>query len=190
MRLPGVPNLATNNLTDEMIQFENETGKNAVYRGKVTGQFDYWLNWSKRNKKHKKWVKKVQKSKIRITSKKNIKKVKPRIVIKVPPNSICYEKKRRGTESKPVVESYLLNEKELKYNWTEGQLYINNKPLGLPDSKYSRDMLLYAKQNKPHVSIDKLRNWWVTNYDMAIKNNWEDCAISIKKFLEVFGLTV
>ncbi len=33
-----------------MIEFENETGKNAVYRGKITGQFEAWL-YNKNNKK-------------------------------------------------------------------------------------------------------------------------------------------
>lgn len=30
-------------LTNEMEQFEKETGKNAVYKGKITGSFEYWL---------------------------------------------------------------------------------------------------------------------------------------------------
>lgn len=178
-----------NNLTPEMIQFEEETKKHAIYRGRITGQFDYWLNWSKRSKS-KKIIQKQKIQKVRITTNKNIKKIKPRIVIQVPPKSICYEKKRKGTNSNPIIESYSLNDVELKYNWTEGQLYINNELLCPPDTKYSRDMLMYAKQNKPHISIDKLRNWWIYNYDMAVKNNWQECAVSIKKFLEIFGLVV
>lgn len=32
-----------------MLRFEKETGKNAIYRGKVTGQFEYWI-WREANK--------------------------------------------------------------------------------------------------------------------------------------------
>lgn len=179
-----------NNLTPDMLNFEKTTGKNAVYRGKITGQFDYWLNWSKRSKNKPIQKQKIQKSKLRITTNKNIKKVKPRIVVQVPPESICYEKKRKGTNSNPIIESYSLNDVVIKYNWTKGQLYINNELLCPPDTKYGRDMLTYAKQNKPNISIDELRKWWIYNYDIAVKNNWEVYAVSIKKFLKSFGLVV
>ena len=37
-------------LTKKMQEFEKETKKKAVYRGKVTGQFEYWLYWQKSTK--------------------------------------------------------------------------------------------------------------------------------------------
>ena len=40
-------------LTPKMKEFEKETGKNAVYRGKITGGFEYYL-WQKEKKKTKK----------------------------------------------------------------------------------------------------------------------------------------
>ena len=133
---------------------------------------------------------KVQKPKSRITTNENVKVIKSRITIHIPPKSTCYEKKRRGTQSHPEIETYSLNNVIFKYNWTEGQLYVDNKLICPPDTKYGRDMLTYARQNKPHVSIDKLRKWWISNYDMANNNNWNECATSIKQYLEAFGLTV
>ncbi|KKN01885.1 hypothetical protein LCGC14_1123370, partial [marine sediment metagenome] len=34
-------------LTPKMKQFKEETGKNPVYRGKITGGFEYWMYWRK-----------------------------------------------------------------------------------------------------------------------------------------------
>jgi len=39
-------------LTPEMKQFEKSTGKSAVFRGKITGQFEYWL-WQQNKPKLK-----------------------------------------------------------------------------------------------------------------------------------------
>lgn len=178
-----------NNLTNEMLQFEKETGKNAVYRGKITGQFDFWLNWSNKRKSNNKSLIKEE-SKTKNTKKKPIKKLKPRVIIKVPPDSICYEKKRRGSKSNPIVETHILNGHEFNYNWTTGQLSIDDIVICPPDSKFGRDMMTYAKQNEPVVSIDHLRNWWIFNYDMAIKKGWDVCANSIEKFLSIFEIPV
>lgn len=42
--------LETNELKN-MLKFKKETGKNAIYRGKITGQFKYWLYRLKTNSK-------------------------------------------------------------------------------------------------------------------------------------------
>ena len=54
-------------LTKEMEQFEKETGKNAVYKGKVTGSFEYWA-WME--DKRSKGLTRKKRSSSKVTKKK------------------------------------------------------------------------------------------------------------------------
>ncbi len=61
----------TQDLTPEMIQFEKETGKNAIFNGKITGNFEYWMYWRRGKKKspQKKKLEKPEKLSTRGSSK-------------------------------------------------------------------------------------------------------------------------
>lgn len=50
----GMPWPAKKALTPEMKKFEKSTGKNAVYRGQVTGTYEYWKYWADYDKSLKK----------------------------------------------------------------------------------------------------------------------------------------
>jgi len=66
--------------TAVMKQFEKEKGANAVYRGKITGKFEYWL-WQQEKKKTKqtKQPKKPRTTKLSATNKEKIKKLERKI---------------------------------------------------------------------------------------------------------------
>lgn len=50
----GMPWPAKKALTADMKKFERSTGKNAVYRGQVTGTYEYWKYWADYDKSLKK----------------------------------------------------------------------------------------------------------------------------------------
>ena len=69
----GLPWLAP--LTQKMIQFREETGKNPVFHGKITGQFEYWMYWrkpkvKKQTTKRKPGRKPTPKTKLKLIEKK------------------------------------------------------------------------------------------------------------------------
>jgi len=177
--------------TELMLLFESETGKNAIYKDKITGLFHSW--------QYKKLAREFKKGEITKTIKKKVKKtitkheIKPiqsRIKIKTPPESICYEKRRRGTTKNPVIEHIPLNSHTVHYNWTEGQLYVDSKPIGPKDAKFCRDLLTFAKQNKPHTDRDYMQQFMIANYDEAVKKGWDNYANTVKDFAREFNIAV
>jgi len=171
-------------LVPEMKKFEKETGKHAVYRNKVTGGFEYWLYWRSTKQKNKQKSRPKPKQKV----KRKIKQRQQRQVIV--PRTQLIKPMRRGSSKRPIVDTVYLNEQTITYNWTEGQLYVNDKEIGEQDSKYGRDLLLYAKIHSPRISTDEIQNHLIFNYDYARKNNWNTYAESIKLFAKEFGIIV
>ncbi len=165
-------------LTDEMKKFEEETKKNAIWKGEITGSFVYWLYWKPSKNKVKKPIIKKSKKVKRVKLYKPAKQIKQKVILK--------EQKRMGTTQKPVIEKHTLNGVEVKYNWTEGQLYLNDEVIGEPDTKYGRDLLKLANIRAPKISIDELQKFYMYNYDIAIKNGWTKCANTYIEYMKVF----
>lgn len=178
-------------LTSEMIQFEKETEKNAIWNGVITGTFEYWLYWRKKDKKIKLKPKPRDISKTRIIyrGRSNIKS-RARSTQRTVSEETFYIKKRRGTTFKPVIEKHMLNKREVKYNWTEGQLYVDDKKIGEPDTIYGRDFLLYAKKYSPRVSPDIIQSNLMYNRDYAKKKGWNKYAKTIKEFADSLGVNI
>ncbi len=80
-------------LTTKMKQFEKETGQHAIWRGKVSGSFVYWLYWKPSKNKPKKSTKKKSTKKSRLDSKLYINKEIREVLDKDPKELTFYEKR-------------------------------------------------------------------------------------------------
>ena len=179
-------------LTEKMKQFQEETGKNAIWNGVVTGTFEYWMYWRKTTKpiKKKPVPKKQQVAKKKIVRRtpSNIKSRK--IDTKKVDESSFYIKQRHGTATKPKIEKYMLNNHEVKYNWTKGQLYVDEKKIGEPDTIYGRDFIKYAKKYSPKLSPDSIQSTLMYNRDYALKQGWINYANTINQFANSLGVNI
>jgi len=176
-------------LTPKMKQFEKETNKNPVFRGVVTGTFEYWLYWKNTKKTHKKQSKTQSKTQVNKILNEKIKK----IIITKKPRQFIKNNKKQETYLKIMcslpTETIILLGKEVTYNWKKGQLYVDNKSICKPYANYGRDMFKYSKVNN-NISFDRFASYWTYNYDLAVKNNWNDFAKAIIKFAKELGIII
>lgn len=178
-------------LTEEMLTFEKETGKNATWNGVITGTFEYWMYWKKKETKKKSKIKiKPKKTPVYRRSSTQIYKPNKKIQQRKISEDTFNIKNRRGTNTKPSIEKHMLNNHEVKYNWTEGQLYVDDKKIGDPDTVYGRDFILYAKKYSPKVSPDLIQSSLMYNRDYAIKKGWVNYGKTIKQFAKSLGVNI
>lgn len=119
-------------LTPKMKEFKKETGKNAVYRGHITGGFEYWLYWSKKTTPTK------PKPKYKPVKKPAKKPAKPKKEIKPITKKVTDDK---------IYQNYLQKIEKCEKNIVCSKFQVNKIQKNITED-YKHDLISYEKAQK------------------------------------------